>query len=171
MSETPDPRELSKSERFQAPVARRDFLGKAAIWSFVVTGGAMTLGMLRLPMPSVFPETGKKFRIGPPDRYLPDTTTVISDRNVLIRRDREGIFAISLVCTHLGCITRVESDGSFTCPCHGSRFDAEGEVVQGPAPSALRYLQVSRAPRGALMVDAERAVAPDVRLAVGGESA
>jgi len=171
MSETLDPRKLSESERFKAPIARRDFLGRAALWSCVATGGAMLLGMLRLPMPSVYPEVGKKFRIGPPDRYLPNTATVFPDRNVLIRRDPEGVFAISLVCTHLGCITRVESDGSFTCPCHGSRFDVDGEVVQGPAPSPLRYLQVSRAPSGDLMVDAGRIVAPDVRLPVGGESA
>jgi cytochrome b6-f complex iron-sulfur subunit len=171
MSETRDPDGLPESERFKAPVARRDFLGMAAFWSCVATGGAMVVGMLRLPMPSVFPETGKKFRIGPPDRFLPDTTTTIADRNVLIRRDPGGIFAISLVCTHLGCITRLEADGSFICPCHGSRFDAKGEVTQGPAPSPLRYLQVSRAPSGDLMVDAERVVAPDVRLTVGGETA
>jgi cytochrome b6-f complex iron-sulfur subunit len=171
MSETRHPRELPESERFKAPTTRRDFLGLTAIGSFAATGAAMLVGMLRLPMPSVFPETGKKFRIGKPDRYLPDTDTAIPDRNVLVRRDAGGIFAMSLVCTHLGCITRVEEDGSFTCPCHGSRFDAEGGVVQGPAPSPLRYLQVSMAPSGDLMVDAERIVTAGERFQVGGESA
>ena len=45
-------------------------------------------------------------------------------------------------------------------------IDDEGEVVQGPAPSALRYLQVSRAPNGDLLVDRGRSVPSDQRLGV-----
>ncbi len=171
MSETRFPQELPESERFKPPIKRRDFLGLAALTSFLATGVAMTVGMLRLPMPSVFPEAGKKFRVGSPDRFPADSATPIPDRNVLIRRDAQGVFAMSLVCTHLGCITRVEQDGSFTCPCHGSRFDAKGEVVQGPAPTPLRYLQVTFAPSGDLMVDSERVVSPEQRLKIGGSEA
>ncbi len=163
--------ELPESGRFKAPIHRRDFLGMAALWAFLGTGVVMLIGMLRLPMPSVFPETGKKFRIGPPDRYPQGSATAIPDRNVLVRCDKQGVFAMSLVCTHLGCITRVEPDGSFTCPCHGSRFDTAGGVVSGPAPSALRYLQVSLAPSGDLMVDAARVVSASARLAIGGSEA
>lgn len=49
--------------------------------------------------------------------------------------------AISGICTHQGCVVS-DFDGSnnvFVCPCHGSRFDLNGNVVQGPAPSGLRH--------------------------------
>lgn len=157
---------LHGSERFAPPVRRRDFLGLAALWSFLSTGVVMLAGALRLPMPSVFPETGSKFRIGPPDRYPLGSVVKIAERNVLVSRDERGFRALSLICTHLGCITSREADGQFVCPCHGSRFDAEGKVTKGPAPSRLRYLEVSRAPSGDLMIDRERPVDAERRLSV-----
>jgi nitrite reductase/ring-hydroxylating ferredoxin subunit len=42
-------------------------------------------------------------------------------------------------CTHLGCVLRKnDAEGSWDCPCHGSRFDKDGNVIQGPAISGLR---------------------------------
>ena len=47
-----------------------------------------------------------------------------------------GVYALSAVCTHLGCITRFLSDEKcIACPCHGSRFDLEGNVIHGPGPA------------------------------------
>jgi cytochrome b6-f complex iron-sulfur subunit len=158
--------DLAKSERFAKDVRRRDFLGLSAMWSFVVTGITMTIGMFRLPMPSVFPEKGSRFRLGSAAQFPPGSTTIIHDRNVLIGHDDEGLYAISLVCTHLGCIARHEADGSFACPCHGSRFDPEGKVTRGPAPSALRHLAMSLSPSGALVVDRAKAVGGDVRFKI-----
>jgi cytochrome b6-f complex iron-sulfur subunit len=59
---------------------------------------------------------------------------------------------MSLVCTHLGCIVSA-TDGGFLCPCHGSEFDKDGNVVSGPAPSALAWLAVSQTADGTLLVD------------------
>jgi cytochrome b6-f complex iron-sulfur subunit len=157
---------LAASKRFEPAVKRRDFLGLAALWSFLSTGVVMLAGALRLPMPSVFPETGSKFRIGPPDRYPAGVPVKLAERNVLVLRDERGFRALSLVCTHLGCITTREASGEFVCPCHGSRFDAEGSVTKGPAPSRLRYLEVSRAPSGDLLVDRDRPVDAEWRLPV-----
>ena len=157
---------LHASERFRPEVQRRDFLGLAALWSFLTTGIVMVAGALRLPMPSVFPETGSKFRIGPPSRFPRGAAVRIADRNVLVMHDERGLRALSLVCTHLGCITSHEEGGGFVCPCHGSRFDAEGRVVKGPAPSRLRYLAISRAPSGDLLVDSDSPVDAEWRLSV-----
>jgi isorenieratene synthase len=47
--------------------------------------------------------------------------------------------AVGGTCTHLGCQVR-PANGFFRCPCHGSTFTLDGDVVRGPASKALsRY--------------------------------
>ncbi|WP_232664595.1 FAD-dependent oxidoreductase [Pseudonocardia sp. TRM90224] len=56
-----------------------------------------------------------------------------------VYRDDEGIaHAVSLRCTHLGCLVRFNAaERSWDCPCHGSRFDVTGAVLEGPAVEPL----------------------------------
>ena len=52
-------------------------------------------------------------------------------------------YGISAVCPHLGCIVDWNAEAAkFICPCHNSQFDAEGEVTNGPARSALSRVTV-----------------------------
>ncbi len=67
---------------------------------------------------------------------------VFQEQRIAILRNQSGLFAISLVCTHLGC-TVVVSGSEISCPCHGSVFDREGRVVKGPADKPLARLPVS----------------------------
>ena len=83
---------------------------------------------------------------------------------VFLCADAEGLYALDAVCTHLGCTTEAASDG-FRCPCHGSRYDASGEVVAGPAPRALAHLHLALRD-GRVWVDREREVAARTRLAL-----
>jgi cytochrome b6-f complex iron-sulfur subunit len=83
-------------------------------------------------------------------------------RPVALFRDAGGVYAVSTVCTHLGCIVRAASDG-FHCPCHGSRFAPDGSVVKGPAPKPLPWVAVTRAADGSYLVDEERTVAAGTR--------
>ncbi len=142
------------------PVPRRDFLGMAGLVSAGVAIFGSILGMARLPKPRVLPEASSRFRAGHPAEFPPGTVKIIPERNVRILSTEHGIAAMSLICTHLGCVVAETPDG-FQCPCHGSRFDTEGKVKQGPAPRALAWLSVSRAADGALVVDTARETSPN----------
>jgi len=77
---------------------------------------------------------------------------LFEEERVVLVREKQGIAAISVVCTHLGCTIRA-SDAGFECPCHGSQFDNDGNVTGGPAPRPLDWYQVSVAPNGDLEID------------------
>jgi len=141
------------------PLPRRDFLGLAGIWAAGIAVLGSVVGMARLPKPSVLPEPGRRFRVGKPEEFPAGTSVNLPGRDVRVISETRGIAALSLVCTHLGCIVSPDGPG-FACPCHGSRFGPGGEVTQGPAPRALRWLEVSQAPDGSLVVDADREVKP-----------
>jgi glycine/D-amino acid oxidase-like deaminating enzyme/nitrite reductase/ring-hydroxylating ferredoxin subunit len=61
-----------------------------------------------------------------------------------VYRDEAGTLqALSARCTHLGCIVRFnDAEGAWECPCHGSRFDVDGSVIQGPANKPLQHKDV-----------------------------
>jgi Rieske Fe-S protein len=54
-------------------------------------------------------------------------------------KDEDGVLHVrSATCTHLGCVVAWNrSDRSWECPCHGSRVDRYGKVVNGPATTDL----------------------------------
>jgi cytochrome b6-f complex iron-sulfur subunit len=55
-----------------------------------------------------------------------------------ILKTEAGFLAISAVCTHLNCIVNWnEMLKKFECPCHGAKFNRNGEVLEGPPPRAL----------------------------------
>jgi glycine/D-amino acid oxidase-like deaminating enzyme/nitrite reductase/ring-hydroxylating ferredoxin subunit len=60
------------------------------------------------------------------------------DRTGVYRDDTGALYAVSLRCTHLGCLVRYNAaERSWDCPCHGSRFDVTGAVLEGPATEPL----------------------------------
>jgi Rieske Fe-S protein len=56
-----------------------------------------------------------------------------------VYRDQDGsLRALSAVCTHKGCqVAWNQVERSWDCPCHGSRFDTQGQVLDGPATKPL----------------------------------
>jgi cytochrome b6-f complex iron-sulfur subunit len=158
MNRAPDPKHEPRSRLDPEPVPRRDFLGLAALWSAGAALLVAGVGMLRLPKAAVLPSPAKKFTVALPDALPAGTAWVPPGRNVALYRDAEGVYAVSIVCTHLGCIVKPAADG-FHCPCHGSRFAPDGSVVRGPAPRPLPWYRVSRAGDGVYTVD-EGAVVP-----------
>ena len=140
------------SDVLEKPIKRRDVLGIAAAGTFLAAAGATLLWMMRLVRPQVFPEPSRKYKIGEPESIPPGEVTVPSGKAVFVFREPEGFYAISSICTHLGCIVKMER-GEFKCPCHGSRFDMNGKVKSGAASRALDWYAMSLAPDGQLVVD------------------
>lgn len=65
--------------------------------------------------------------------------------DVWVQHQPSGCFtAVWRVCTHGACDVEPGPRGEWTCPCHGSRFDVEGRVLQGPATRPLRAFTVVR---------------------------
>ena len=124
------------------PMARRDFLGLVSIGSALAALVFAAIGMIRLPKAAVLSSPSKKFRVSLPDSLAAGQAYVPPGRSVALFRDAAGVYAISLVCTHLGCIVKSQADG-FECPCHGSRFSPDGGVTKGPAPKPLPWRKVS----------------------------
>jgi len=93
-----------------------------------------------------------RFSIGKPEDFPSGTRITLGEHNICVVREGEKMCAISTVCTHLGCIVSTSETG-FACPCHGSRYDQDGNVTGGPAPKALPWYKVSLAPNGELEVD------------------
>lgn len=100
-----------------------------------------------------------RFSVGRPDEYPSGARIAIEPRRICVVREGDKVAAISTTCTHLGCIVGV-ADTGFSCPCHGSRYDQDGNVTGGPAPKALPWYQVKLAPNGELEVDTSIEIKP-----------
>ena len=134
------------------PVPRRDFLG---LGSLAAAGAALlfaAFGILRLSKAAVLTSPSKKFRVTLPESLAAGQPYAPPGHSVVLFRDGEGVYAISTVCTHLGCIVKCAPEG-FSCPCHGSQFAADGAVLKGPAPRALPWFQVADGGGGTYVVD------------------
>ncbi len=148
----------SSSER---TITRRYFfemLGSGAIGTVTFGSTILTYQFLS---PNVLLEPPMTFKAGKPEDYPMDSVTLIPNQKVFIVREKAGYFyALSAVCTHLGCIANWKPEGIeghpegiIACPCHGSKFSRTGEVLTGPAPQALPRVQITLTDSGDLLVD------------------
>ena len=137
---------------------RRSFIKWSAVgWTaFIAVVGGYSTMVLRFLFPNVLFEPVQTFRAGMPDDYDPRS---VSERfkdqyGVWIVRDEEKIYALSTVCTHLGCTPNwLGNDNKFKCPCHGSGFYKTGINFEGPAPRPLERFKIALADNGEIIVD------------------
>ena len=160
--------EEQKKQKEATQVSRRYFLELIGAGSIIASAVGSAILSLEYLSPNVLHEPPLKFKAGSLDEYPPDSVTMIVDQKAYIVRAKEGYFyAMSAVCTHLGCITGWKSDeGIIACPCHGSRYDKEGNVIAGPAPRPLQRFQISLGDKSELVVDKGTIVGEDVILKV-----
>ena len=102
------------------------FGGNALKAANAASKGKMVIALNKLPINSAFTFTSKT---GVP---------------AMVFRTKKGLFAYSLICTHLGCTVALDQN-ILACACHGSQFDPlhGGAVLSGPAPTPLNKIKVA----------------------------
>jgi cytochrome b6-f complex iron-sulfur subunit len=134
--------------------SRREFLSQVGLGACALTIAGAVFTAIDYMEPKVLFEPPTEFKAGNIQDFPEGTVKFDEEHRAYIIGGQGGIFALSAVCTHLGCITRYHSDeGVIACPCHGSRFDVDGNVVHGPAPRSLPWIEVKADAEGNLTVD------------------
>lgn len=138
----------------KADMSRGDFLW--AGWGMLAAFFAATAAAgARFMFPNVIYEPSQKFNAGQAATYdLGVSTKWLNEQRVWIVRTPSGFYAMWARCTHLGCTPNWWGDQNrFKCPCHGSNYTLDGDVIAGPAPMPLWRTKVTLAPTGDLIVD------------------
>jgi Rieske Fe-S protein len=97
------------------------------------------------------------------------TLRAVDGAPAYVGRDQKGVYAMTSTCPHAGCDMVAEGSVSASgvfCGCHGSRFDANGGVVRGPADSPLVHFAVTVDGSGNVTVEGGTQVSAAVRTAV-----
>jgi len=147
-----------KTAPLRGDVSRRGFFSVlGAGWAaFTAASVAGTGAMVRFLMPSVLYEQPQEFKAGFPAAVA---VGAVDERfkaayGVWIVREPTGFYALSTVCTHLGCTPNwLAAEEKFKCPCHGSGFVKTGINVEGPAPRPLERYKITLAEDGQLLID------------------
>jgi Rieske Fe-S protein len=176
-------------------MSRRSFLALAGWGAFAVGSLVALYQSVKFIQPNVTYEDPAAFKADAPDVYPVGSTTVIIDKRVVINRDPDGFYAISLICTHLGCTPRYFTDVTsdliqsgaavpkdpdtgqqatkqnpivpgFKCPCHGSRYFRDADNFYGPAPRPMDRVSITKAADGKLFIDRSIIVDHHYRLKV-----
>ncbi|MBI5340221.1 MAG: Rieske (2Fe-2S) protein [Mycolicibacterium rufum] len=74
---------------------------------------------------------------------VPVGSGVIVGKTVVTQPTAGEFKAFSAVCTHSGCLVNKVADGTIDCPCHGSKFSLDGQVVNGPAKKPLEPVNIT----------------------------
>lgn len=144
--------EAAKKVKEEMDANRREFMGSAALatgWVAVGLGTGVSAGpaFVRFLMPNVLEEPDPRVRVGKLQRYLEmqpgDVNEDYKPQGIWMVREEARIAALSIICTHLGCIPNwLPNDRKFKCPCHGSGYKPNGINFEGPTPRPLERFRI-----------------------------
>lgn len=160
--------------------SRRSFLRRAGLTALVAGVAGQLVAAVRALIPNVLYEAPRTYKVGLPEAFA-EGITYLEDHRLFIGRDQLGLYAISAVCTHLGCTVKMENlnqpetvqiggkptqiSQEFHCPCHGSKYYGDGTNYAGPAPRPLDWFPIEVSPDdGQLVVNSSQNVHHDFRL-------
>ncbi len=145
------------SEVTRTQLNRREFFSFLAVgW---ITFTAAVAGLLslvfRFTYPNVNFEPAMDFVAGFPNDYdVGVDERWKNDFGVWMVKQEGKLFALSNICTHLGCIPNwLPAELKFKCPCHGSGYYMSGVNFEGPAPRLLERYKISINEEGKIHVD------------------
>lgn len=116
----------------------------------------------RFMFPNVLFEPPATFKAGTPDEIQEGQVDerfkqkfgVWLVKDIDVQTGAHGIYALSTVCTHLGCTPNwLQAEQKFKCPCHGSGYYKNGINFEGPTPRPLERYAISLAEDGQILVD------------------
>ncbi len=140
---------------------RRAFFAKLGLGSLSIAAAGTAVFAYQFLSPNVLYEPSPIVNAGKPESYPLESVTLDVNTGIYLIHAKEGFFALSAVCTHLGCLTAWKPElGIIACPCHGSKFNREGEKIEGPAPKPLPWLRTWVNDEGDLMVDRSTSIRP-----------
>ncbi len=160
------PEEKTSEEKKNAPregteFNRRAFFAKLGLGSLSIAAAGTAVFAYQFLSPNVLYEPSPIVNAGRPESYPVDSVTLDVNTGIYLIHAKEGFFALSAVCTHLGCLTAWKPElGIIACPCHGSKFNREGDKIEGPAPRPLPWLRTWVNDEGDLMVDRSATIRP-----------
>ncbi len=140
----------------EGSATRRRFFSYVGWGSFAAFWGGCTLASLRFLFPRILYEPSLQFFAGKPEDYAVGdvSTRMKKEQRVWMIRNEEGIYALISICTHLGCTPIWHpAENRIKCPCHGSNFDKEGDLREGPAPRPLERAAIALDLAGNIVVD------------------
>ena len=153
-----DTAETASDSILESKMERRSFFPWLTIaWVAFASATATFFGMmLRFLFPNVLFEPEQTFKAGYPNEYnIGEVNTRWKEKyGVWLIRTTEQLYALSTVCTHLGCTPNwLQNESKFKCPCHGSGFRKSGMNFEGPAPRPLERYKISIADDGQILID------------------
>jgi cytochrome b6-f complex iron-sulfur subunit len=170
MSEEKQIKPAGHSPETSKEIDRRAFFVKLGLGSLSIAAAGTAAFSYQFLSPNVLYEPSPIVNAGKPENYAMGDVTIDVNSGIYVIHAQEGFFALSAVCTHLGCLTAWKPElgehGIIACPCHGSKFYVRdpgkipGEKIEGPAPRPLPWLEVKLSDDGDLMVDRSKQIEP-----------
>jgi cytochrome b6-f complex iron-sulfur subunit len=120
-------------------ISRRRLMGYAWIGAGAIVLGELIAGTFAFLWPRREKGKGEKiFIAGKVNDFKVGEVTYFRKEKTFIQRVEGGFLAFSAVCPHLSCVVNWnEMLKKFECPCHGAKFNQNGEVFEGPPPRPL----------------------------------
>lgn len=124
--------------------SRRKIISYAWVGAIVIVIGELIAGTIAFLWPKRKESKGEKiFIAGKVSDFKVGEVIYFRKERVFVQRLDEGFIAFSAICTHLSCIVSWnEVKKIFECPCHGAKFNRNGEVLEGPPPRPLDLLKL-----------------------------